>query len=204
MAEDYEVQPGDCLNSIAFEQGFLWETLWNAPENAQLKQDRKDPNVLLEGDILHIPDLRIKEEAGMTETRHRFKAKGVPVRFRLRLLLNGQPMSNEPFELLVDGKTHQGETDQNGVLKVPLLPSARSALLVLGEGERQEKVEISFGCIDPIDTQSGLEGRLSNLGFTAEGDMPEAIRAFQTEYKLPQTGQADEATLKKLQEVFGE
>lgn len=49
MAEDYIVKAGDCLNSIAYEHGFYWETLWSHPANAGLKAKRKNPDALLAG-----------------------------------------------------------------------------------------------------------------------------------------------------------
>src|SRR5580698_7288211 len=39
---NYVVQPGDCMDSIAFGTGFLWTTLWDLPDNADLKSQR-DP-----------------------------------------------------------------------------------------------------------------------------------------------------------------
>jgi len=86
MPEDYTVQPGDCISSIAFERGFFWQTLWNDGGNAKLKELRKDPNVLQEGDIVHIPDLTLKQESGATENKHKFKLKGVPAKLKLRLM----------------------------------------------------------------------------------------------------------------------
>ena len=55
MAEDYTVQSSDCMSSIAYENGFFWKTLWNLPDNTALKAQRKNPNVLMTGDIVHIP-----------------------------------------------------------------------------------------------------------------------------------------------------
>ena len=86
MAEDYNVQEGDCVSSIAFEHGSFWETLWNHSDNARLKQQRKNPNMLQAGDTLPVPDLTPPEYERPTERRHRFKLKGVPVRLRLRIM----------------------------------------------------------------------------------------------------------------------
>ncbi|MGC9973362.1 MAG: LysM domain-containing protein [Bryobacteraceae bacterium] len=50
------VKQGDCMSSIADQYGFFWETLWNHERNAQLKERRKNPNVLMAGDpaVLHL------------------------------------------------------------------------------------------------------------------------------------------------------
>lgn len=86
MPQDYTVNSGDCMTSIAFEHGFFWETLWNHGQNQALKSLRKDPNILRAGDLVHIPDLILKEESGATEQRHKFKLKGVPAKLKLRLM----------------------------------------------------------------------------------------------------------------------
>jgi N-acetylmuramoyl-L-alanine amidase len=65
----HTVKQGDCISSIAHETGFFWETLWNHPDNAKLKQLRKNPNALLPGDVVSIPDQRVKQEScDLTET----------------------------------------------------------------------------------------------------------------------------------------
>lgn len=204
MAEcDYEIKAGDCMNSIAYEHGFLWKTLWNHPQNADLKQKRADPNVLLEGDVVHIPDKREKQETGATEQRHRFKRKGVPARFRVRLLRDDEPLANQPFELLVDGTSFKGTTGGNGLVDAPLVPNATEGVLNVGEGADRQTFYLSFGQINPLDTDSGVAGRLADLGYCVEPDLGPAVRAFQAKYKLPETGQIDDATRQKLKEVFG-
>jgi hypothetical protein len=86
MPEDYEVRGGDCLNSLAEERGLTWQKIWNHSKNARLKQLRKDPNILMPGDLLFIPDLERKDYSKVTERRHRFRKKGDPARLRLRIL----------------------------------------------------------------------------------------------------------------------
>ena len=86
MPQDYEIEDGDCVNSVAYAHGFFWETLWNHGNNAELKSKREDPNILKEGDILHIPDLTLKQESCATEKRHTFKLKGVPAKLKLKLM----------------------------------------------------------------------------------------------------------------------
>ena len=86
MPQDYKVKAGDCVNSVAYTHGFFWKTIWNHPNNSDLKSRREDPNILLDGDVIHIPDLRQKQESGAVDSHHRFKVKGVPAKLRLQFL----------------------------------------------------------------------------------------------------------------------
>jgi Putative peptidoglycan binding domain len=97
MAQDYKARPGDCISSIAFTHGFFWETLWNHSKNSVLKSKRQDPNILGEGDVVHIPDLRTKDESAGAESTHRFKVKGVPAKLKLRLM-RPKPKETNPDE----------------------------------------------------------------------------------------------------------
>ena len=91
MPIEHEITHGDCIDSIALRYGFFPDTLWNHSANADLKQLRKDPNVLFPGDKLVIPDLQLREENGATEKRHRFRRKGVPAKLHLRFLKAKDP-----------------------------------------------------------------------------------------------------------------
>jgi len=88
---DYVVRQGDCLNSIAYTHGFFWQTLWNLPENAGLRQHRDTPFQLMPGDRVTVPELRQREEASETEQLHRFRRKSVPAVLKLRILDVPQP-----------------------------------------------------------------------------------------------------------------
>src|SRR5271157_624781 len=117
MPEDYEVQAGDCMSSIAYEHGFFWQTLWNDSSNAELKAKRKNPNVLLPGDVVHIPDLTVKQESGATEQQHKFMLKAVPEKLRMTLRDHKhQPRPNLDYIITIDGNSRRGCTDGNGEL----------------------------------------------------------------------------------------
>src|ERR1700682_5075281 len=98
------VDLGDSIPSLAKENGHFWRTVWDHPQNLQLKTKRKDPNVLSPGDEVFIPEIEVKEESRPTDQRHKFKLKGEAVKFKVRLLLLGEPRKNEPYVLDVDGK----------------------------------------------------------------------------------------------------
>lgn len=199
----HTVQRGECLSSIAERYGLFWSTIWNHPENVQLKQQRKDPNVLYAGDIVHIPDIRVREDSCATDQKHRFRKKGVPAKLRLRLTDGDQPRPNVPYQLEIDGQWFDGATDGDGYLEHPIPPTAAKGKLTVGEGTTQDVFELEFGALDPVDTEEGVAGRLADLGYGTD-DVEEALRAFQEKYRLPVTGTADEATRQRLREVFGQ
>ena len=56
MSKTLVVQPGDCLINLSRQEGFFWETLWNHPQNADLRQRRKQYNIIKKDDQLFVPD----------------------------------------------------------------------------------------------------------------------------------------------------
>jgi hypothetical protein len=201
---EHKVKQGECISSIADQYGLFWDTVWNDPGNAELKQLRKDPNVLLPGDVVHVPDKREKRESCAAESRHRFRKKGVPAKIKLRLLLDEEPRADEPYKLCIDGVWREGTTDGDGCVKETLPPNAREGTLVVGKGKTQDTYELRFGTVDPIESDDGIRGRLVDLGYDAEEDLPDALREFQAAESLEATGQIDDATRSKLKEKFGQ
>ena len=203
MPQTITVELGDSIPSIAKNNGFFWETLWNRPENASLKALRKDPNVLAPGDEVFVPDLELKYENRPTNAKHKFKIKGEQVKFKLQLLSFGQPRKNEAYTLVIDGKLYQGTTDGSGILEHVVPANAQGGVIKLRAGKEQYPVKI--GHLNPIDELTGVQQRLNNLGFNAgseDGSMndklKEALQAFQAKYQLPVTGEIDGATKGKL------
>src|SRR5918912_2146186 len=96
MAEDYVMQQGDCISSIAYERGFFWETIYYHPNNADFRAKRPDPNIAKEGDVVHIPDKIPEEVPRATDKRHRFKLKGAPAKLRLRIMEEPEPSPPPP------------------------------------------------------------------------------------------------------------
>lgn len=207
----YVVQQGDCMASIAAKHRFEWETLWNLPENAELKQARKDPYVLYPGDKVFIPDIRVKEIGCQTEKRHYFVKKSDKEQLRIVLTdEDDKPIAGESYVLEIDGQTKlSGQTDSSGAIKETIPPDAVKGRLLVGEGDAQREYFIGLGRIDPVEKLSGAQGRLLNLGYY-EGVVDgipgplttTALLLFQEKYNLPPTGKNDEATQAKLKELF--
>jgi hypothetical protein len=208
---DYVAAQGDCIESIAADHGFYWQTLWDHPNNASLKAQRQDPDVLLAGDVVHVPEKRQKDEPGATEQRHRFRRRGVPSVLRIALKdEDDQPRAGVPYVLEVDGTLTSGETDADGRIEEPLPPNARQGKLTIGTGTDAEEHELNFGHIDPVTEVTGVQGRLKNLGFDCgeidgalSDQTTEALRAFQSKYGLETTGEPDEPTRQELKNQYG-
>jgi len=201
---DYVVQQGDCMESIAVNSGFLWQTLWNLPQNAQLKKSR-DPNVLMAGDRVTIPPIRPRKDARATDARHRFQRNGVPSRLRLRFLDDKKkPRSGLAYVLTVDDTTTRGSLDNDGSLDVPISPAAMQGRIVLRCEPDDEAYDLTLGNLDPDGSNSGIASRLTNLGYPCAADDDDAMQSAITRYQMandiPPTGQLDDQTRKALKQ----
>lgn len=208
MPIQHNVEEGDGLSRIAFEYGFFWETVWNHSGNAGLRQVRDHPEVLLPGDVVEIPDKRPKCEPTPTGKVTKFRLKSVPVRLQVRLVdEDGKPRKDLGWKLDVDGDQRSGVTGEDGFVRAWVKPSARNGLLSIGDGK--EKYDIDFGYIDPLDTVTGAQSVLRNLGYysgpvsgTADAATAEGLRAFQRRSGLPATGEPDAATAAALKAAY--
>jgi len=205
MQTEHKVRQGECISSIANKYGFFPETIWNDPLNKKLKKNREEGNILYPGDIVIIPGKRPKEESGNTEQRHRFRKKGTPSKLLLRCLDRSEPIANQPYILNIDGKVFEGQTDEDGILKETIIPSARSGKLIIGEPPNEKEFNLQLGALDPINTVTGVQERLKNLGFAPgkiDGDLSSrtksAIRRFQEATGLKVTGELDKDTEERL------
>jgi len=205
---DYVVQAGDCMESIAAAHGHVWQTLWDLPENAELKQKRGDPNVLLAGDRVTIPPPRAKEHSGATGQRHKFRRKGAKSRLQLKLANADGPRANESYTLEIGGRLLTGTTDGDGKIDIEIPPDAKVGHLTVGE--KHDEYVLHLGHLDPVDTVGGAQGRLKSLGYyagpvdgTLSAETRAAIVAFQSRNDLTVTGEMDQATCDKLKQLHG-
>src|SRR5258708_3074164 len=135
MEDNHICSPGDSIPSLAHDAGHFWETLWNHGRNAQLKANRKNPNILAPADQLHIPDLRIKPFSCGTDTRHKFVRKGIPAKLKIQLFQMGEPRKNEHYTLVLDDKIINGQTDGDGNIEQVIPPNSKGGVLKLDGGK---------------------------------------------------------------------
>ena len=203
----HTVRQGECLSSIAYDYGFTIESLLNFPENREIKE-RRDSNVLNPGDIIVVPDKSIQQYSATTGSKHRFVRKNEPELVRIEFLEYGEPRSNENYHMLIDGEHRVGVLDSDGVMAERISPDAKELKVSFGDGDEEELVEFALGALDPVDTTSGVQARLLNLGFHCgliDGVMGPrtrgALHDFQLDHKLKETGEPDETTQSSLVEA---
>lgn len=206
----HQVKQGDCISSIAEENGFFWETVWNHPDNKELKEKRKDPNILMPGDIVTIPEKRPKEVSEPTNQVHKFRLKNSPAKLTLRILKDGEPRAGETFVLTIDGEEKErGTIASDGNIRISIPPTAQKGELTIGEGKDQEIYELNLGHLDPIDTITGVKARLNNIGFDCgkvnnkiDEQTLKAIKAFQGYINHPNpNGEVDQQTREVLEKL---
>ena len=199
------------MNSIAAMYGFPdYHAIYGHGANAALRQSRPNPNVLLPGDSVFVPEITPPDHACATDARHKFVLKRSKVRLRLVLKDSDGPMAQRPYTLTIDGQPPiNGVTDGAGLLEQPVPASAQTAELRLQRGSDPKSGflvwNLQLGSLDPFDKISGVQARLNNLGFfcgnvdgVAGPRTQKALRSFQKQSGLPETGHIDGATSAKL------
>lgn len=202
------VARNETLMRIAAKHGFLdYRTIYEHPDNAEFRCLRPNPQVLKEGDEICIPEVTSPKsfqcETGRT---HTFVVQAPPVHeLRIYARDNGQPLACKDYVLEVDGQKLRGRTDRDGLVKKPVPPRAKRAVLRFPSAGLEWALQI--GALDPLRDPDGIRQRLANLGYVGEGDgvSEETLHAqlmrFQRAHGLKATGHADAATIAKLKEA---
>ena len=206
----YTVEQGESIQSIAVATGHLLETIWDAPDNKDLKSSRKDPNILMPGDRVFVPSIETRTFDVPTGQPKAFKVKRTSARLRVQLIEYGDPLANLPFRLEVDGRAQTGTSDGAGWVEARVPPRAREATLTVGEGDQARIWRFALRALDPVTEISGAQARLNNLGYgpvPIDGEMGAETQAalchFQEEHGLDVSGEVDTATGDKLKELHG-
>lgn len=196
--KQYTIKQGESVESIAHAAGFFWKTVWDAPENAELRRLRKSPHVVHPGDIVFVPAPEARSESLRTGCRHVIRRVGVPSKLTIRFLVNGQPRANAAYTFVIDGQKRTGTTDGDGWLRESVDPVARRAevrfaimrpshttdsaselddvddedprrlVMVASKVLLEDIFVFDLRHLDPSSELSGIRGRLRLLGYTVE------------------------------------
>jgi N-acetylmuramoyl-L-alanine amidase len=206
------VKQGECLSRIAAAYGFAdWRRVYEAPENAALREKRPNPNVLFPGDEIVIPQRDQTAEPADTGKTHVFVVKTPKTKLNVRMLDEyGSPMPSERYVADVDGTLYYGETNGDAILSLDLPVDATQAeIWIAGQSRTLRLGELNPIENTPDDGVSGIQGRLRGLGFNPgpiDGKMGPrtraALLAFQRQYKLTRSGAADAETVARLKKEY--
>lgn len=232
---EHTVQQGDTIASLSQKYDVPSKLIWDDGGNKSGvrsgENGRKDPNLLYPGDKVVIPDLKEKKDQGAnTAKKHVYEIKNEYITIELRLLDgNHKPHKDMKVEVLVDGvpattggpqNKCSGKTTGDGVVKIEkVLPGTRTVTITY----QGRSTELQVGGLDPIETKSGVIGRLKNLGFLRtdltgdvydvpddDADFVTAVRGFQRQYVYTSESEAakangvlDDKTCKKLKDIHG-
>jgi N-acetylmuramoyl-L-alanine amidase len=166
-------------SKIAHQYGISgWKVLWDHPKNEPLRKKRKSPHVLLPGDMVAVPGVKICEIVRTTDGTYRIEVKEGPQRrVRVRVQnLAGEPIEDLAYSYVLAGIGEKAKgcvpTDRSGRLEevVPLEVHA----LELHFADFPQSVQVHPGVLDPLrdeDTKraipSGIQARLLALGYDA-------------------------------------
>ncbi|MBV8547546.1 MAG: hypothetical protein JO093_13980 [Acidobacteria bacterium] len=195
MSASVVIEQGDTVARLAERFGLAPDTIWNDPANADLRKLRADMNILAAGDVVVVRDKVARSVAAQTGRVHRFRRHGVPTLFRVRVLVDGKPLGEQPYVLAIDDGRYEGTTGADGSIERYIPNGARAGSLSVGPSF---SANLSFGHMDPIDTESGVAKRLDNLGF--RGPLDAALQRFRELHGM-EPGGIDAALRAKLQEA---
>lgn len=217
MSIHHNVKQGDCLASIAHLYGFAdYKVIYDHPENSEFRKARPNPNLIMPGDQIFIPDRELKSLSVDTDKRHRFvvnRSKTV-----LRVVIrneDGEPCDSVPYQILLGGVIESGVTDANGLINHHVPADLKEATLDVwvGTGDCEcipQRWILKIGYLDPVEYSSGIQGRLNNLGFDCgkvDGIIgpktKAAIKRFQEQHGLIVDGIAGPKTQAKLKTEHG-
>jgi len=203
------IRPGECMATVAARYGFADENaIYGHPDNAELAKLRPNPNMLYPGDVVYVPEREDRSESIATGGAHTFVVRVAEKQLKIAVHDEDGPRAGVAYTLVVAGETIRGTTDGDGKLDQTIPAHARVGRLTIGAAQ----YEVEIGALDPIedtpdDGESGVRGRLRNLGIELPRDdarsLGHAIAMFQVMYDLPVTGIVDAKTIAALQNAHG-
>jgi hypothetical protein len=209
LSTTYASQGEEDLPMIAVKNGFQsWRTLYEFEENADLRAKRPSPDHLVKGDEIKLPPKESEPVPVDTGEVHLFRIESRPLE-TLRLRID----ADTPFayELTVAGMIIEGEGEPGDIIEHQVPPEASEAELLIydqgAEPESGDKYKLKLGALEPASETRGIQARLANLGFDPQGvdgkigeKTQNAIEQFQLANDLEPTREADEATVRLLEQ----
>jgi hypothetical protein len=159
----YVICQGDYLLSLAYRFSFDADAVWNDPKNADVKQARKDPNMLCPGDILYIPETKPTKYALAVGATNSFVAN--PTLVPVTVTFADAAFASQACTIQELTNLGALATDAAGALTCSVPVTLEAATIHFTKLDMTHVLKI--GHLDPPDTLFGVYQRLQNLGFIA-------------------------------------
>lgn len=225
-----EAADGEQVIRFAREAGFrTLAPVFDAPENAALKQKRVNPNTINPGDVVVIPELDPKVKANAaTNQVHLFTLTAEELLLNLTLENEARkPLANRAFRFVFGQRSltnptpdldppADGVTDAKGKLSVVIgLFTSEGELTVHQTNDPASPVvsviRVLISVLRSPDTVEGQRTRLNNMGYFAgfsDNDRQQlkwAIEEFQFDHGIKPTGSStDSKTFNKIAHEHGD
>lgn len=211
----HRARQGECLSKVAHRyQVESWQRLWDAPDNDGLRKRRRTLHLLLPGDEVSVPSLRVHELIRPTDATHRIIVSRPAATFQAVLQdHNRRPFKNQPYELSLPEQRLEaprtGTTDDRGSIVERLPPETQRievrlvrlglswsfALSEMVATPEDEVAEASHGESARLRTLAA-QARLNALGFACgavDGKLGPRTRAALAVYGAAQSADGRDA-----------
>jgi hypothetical protein len=119
----------------------------------------------------------------------------------------GAALADKPFKLVIEGLDPiVSTTDEKGRLRCEVTAGTEKATLFFC----YRRFELELEALPEIEEVAGVQERLNLLNYftgRVDGDLGprtrNALKSFQREHALEETGECDKATLRSLKKTFG-
>ena len=208
MSGFHRVKEGEHISLIAARNGFRdYRTVWDNAGNATLRQTRQNPNTLMPGDAVFVPDKTDRNEAAETGRRHVFFSHARHLMLRIvGLDVHRTAIVAASWTIQHEGGAASNVTTGAGLAETEIPVTARHGALTLSGNV----LELDIGGLHPIEDESGCLQRLVNLGYlegppeeAAPAEIHSAVEEFECDQRLPLTGVCKGITRDALRDFHG-
>jgi hypothetical protein len=214
MPRRYVVQAGDHLLAITAREGFEDSaSILEHPDNADQRR-RRNPAILDPGEDLTLPDLKPKQVSLTTGRVHKIVVSRPKAKLKVvvRTFRGGESKAEEVHLALGEGPT-EAVSLVAGTLEKPLPHPLcdRASMTMKATGKHPElRWRLRLGHLGRIESDEGALARLRNLGYlrrvsdeAQSRERRSAIEEFQADHGLMLSGELDDDTRTKLEEIYG-
>lgn len=171
--EPYPIRATDYVLKIAHKFDFDADTTWTDPANKELADRRGDPNILLAGDVLYIPDQvdKVAESHSLVVgTTNTFVSPNPPlVAISVKFVGAGTTTyAQKAYTIRELDSPDAPQTTKDGLANFKAPVTLEIATIVFTDSG--EEHSLAIGALNPVDTPSGIFQRLKNIGFIGNID----------------------------------